>query len=93
MMGDYNIDIHNQDFYAPTGEVFDIMYSGAFIPLVTGPIWVTATLAKLIMMTSSNGNILRVTGLFCGEFTDDRWIPFTKASDAEFLCFLWSAPE
>ena len=24
------------------------------------------------MMTSSNGNIFRVTGLLCGEFTGDR---------------------
>ena len=38
-------------------------------------------------MTSSNGNIFRVTGLLCGEFTDDRWIPRTKASDAEHWCF------
>ena len=35
------------------------------------------------MMTSSNGNIFRVIGPFCGEFTGQRWIPFTKASDAE----------
>ena len=45
------------------------------------------------MMTSSNGNISRVTGLLCGEFTGDRWIPRTKASDTEFWCFLWSVPE
>ena len=44
-------------------------------------------------MTSSNGNILRVTGPLCGEFTGHRWIPLTKASDAELWCFLWSAPE
>ena len=75
-----------------------------------------------IMKTSSNGNILRVTGALWGnspvngEFPsqrpvtrDDvikcvtgplwrksigqRWIPLTKASesDAELLCFLWSA--
>ena len=43
------------------------------------------------MMTSSNGNIFRVTGLFCGEFTGHRWIPLTKASDAGLWCFLWSA--
>ena len=42
-------------------------------------------------MTSSNGNIFRVTGPLCGEFTGDRWIPLTKASDAELSCFLWSA--
>ena len=45
------------------------------------------------MMTSSNGNIFRVTGPLCVEFTGDRWIPRTKASDAELWCFIWSAPE
>ena len=44
------------------------------------------------MMTSSNGNMFRVTGHLCGEFTGPRWIPRTKASDAELWCFLWSAP-
>ena len=45
------------------------------------------------MMTSSNGNITRVTGHLCGEFTGHRWIPRTKDSDAELWWFLWSAPE
>ena len=45
------------------------------------------------MMTSSNGNIFRVTGHLCGELTGDRWILHRKASDAELWCFLWSAPE
>ena len=45
------------------------------------------------MMASSNGNIFHVTGTLCGEFTGDRWISRTKASDAELWCFLWSAPE
>ena len=44
------------------------------------------------MMTSSNGNIFRVTGPLCGEFTGNRWIPRTKASDAELWYFIWSAP-
>ena len=35
------------------------------------------------MMTSSNGNIFRVTDHLCGEFTGPRWIPHTKATDAE----------
>ena len=37
-------------------------------------------------------NIFRVTGPLCGKFTSHRWIPLIKASDAEFWCFLWSAP-
>ena len=45
------------------------------------------------MMTSSNRNIFRVTGHLCGEFTGQRWIPCTEASDAELWCFLWSASE
>ena len=45
------------------------------------------------MMSSSNGNILRVTGPLWGESTGHRWSPLIKASDAELWCFLWSAPE
>ena len=37
----------------------------------------------VFMMTSSNGNIFRVTGHLCGEFTGPRWITRTRASDAE----------
>ena len=44
------------------------------------------------IMTSSNGKFFRVTDHLCGEFTSPRWIPHTKASDAELWCFLWSAP-
>ena len=35
------------------------------------------------MMTSSDGNIFRVTGHLCGKFTGPRLIPLTKASDVE----------
>ena len=38
-------------------------------------------------------NIFRVTGPLWGESTGHRWIPPTKASDAELWCFLWCAPE
>ena len=51
------------------------------------------TFTWLCMMTSSNGNIFRVTGHLCGEFIGPRWIPHTKASDAELWCLLWSASE
>ena len=45
------------------------------------------------MMTSPNGNIFRVTGPLCGEFTGHQWIPLTKASNVELGCFVWSAPK
>ena len=34
-----------------------------------------------------------ITGPLCGEFTSHRWIPLTKASDAELWCLFWYAPE
>ena len=53
--------------------------------------WVEDAIVPLFhdMMTSSNGDIFRVTGLLCGEFTGLRWIPLTKASDAELWCFFF----
>ena len=39
------------------------------------------------------GNIFRVTGPLCGEFTGQRRIPRAEASDAEHWCFLWYVPE
>ena len=41
------------------------------------------------MMTLSNENVFRVTASLWGESNGHRWIPLTKASDAE----LWCAPE
>ena len=38
-----------------------------------------ARLMRNNVMTSSNGNIFRVTGLLCGGFTGLRWIPRTKS--------------
>ena len=42
---------------------------------------------KLFMITSSNGNIFRIfriTGLLCGEFTIDRWIPAQRPVTRSF---------
>ena len=50
---------------------------------ITRPQWI-----NLSMMTSSNGNIFRVTGHLCEEFTGHGWIPRKKASDAELWYFL-----
>ena len=39
------------------------------------------------MMTSSNGNIFRVTDLLCGEFTRHRWIPPQRPLTRSFDLF------
>ena len=55
------------------------------------PCYAPGLFRSIIMMTSSNGNIFRLTGHLCGDFIGHRWIPHTKASDAELWCFLSSA--
>ena len=77
--------------YSNTGmDYLSSASEGTWIPNVVPGEW---ALSFTPMMTSSNGNIFRVTGHLCGEFTGHRWILRTKASDAELWCFLWSAPE
>ena len=46
-----------------------------------------ATALVLVIMTSSNRYIFRVTGPLRWESTGHRWIPLTKVSDAELLMF------
>ena len=41
----------------------------------------------LLMMKSSNGNIFRVTGHLCEEFTDPRWIPAQRPVTRSFDVF------
>ena len=41
------------------------------------------------MITSSHGGVFRITDSLWGESTGHRWIPLTKASDAELWCFHW----
>ena len=44
-------------------------------------------LSRWIMMTSPNGNIFRVTGHLCGEFTGPRWIPTQRPVTRSFDVF------
>ena len=87
----------------PFDDVIVTKRCSYFAVLLMRDLWMmrlSATLNKVLwilissqyMMTSSNGNIFRVTGPLYVEFTGHRWIPHTKASDAELWCFLWSAP-
>ena len=43
-------------------------------------------------MTSSHGNIFRVTGHLCGEFTGPRWVPAQKPVTRSFDVFFYLRP-
>ena len=67
--------------YASLG-LNELIYSSGWS---NGMNWVTELES---MMTSSNGNIFRVTGPLCGQFTGHRWISLTKTCDAALEFFL-----
>ena len=77
---------HTYDAYCVSAATGDVI-----VRILFGRI--TKSYMALSMMTSSNGNIFRVIGHLCGELTGPRWIPRTKASDAELWCIFWSASE
>ena len=53
--------------------------------------YIRPILSPSFMMTSTNGNIFRVTGPLWGESTGHWWIPLTKACDAEiWYSLIWT---
>ena len=54
-----------------------LVYPDLLSSYLNVPLWhvVSEATWSFIMLTSSNGIILRLTGLLCGEFTGHRWIP------------------
>ena len=56
-------------------EVFNCLHNSYLQPSTDVEEVTTPVFLWQIMMTSSNGNIFRVTGPLCGEFTSHRWIP------------------
>ena len=69
---------------------YTVYWTTYFVHIVssTSAKWILCSpVTHICIMTSSNGNIFRVTGQMCGEFTGHRWISGTKASDAELWCY------
>ena len=89
-----------QAFYNGFGEsvisVLSWPWHGPLFTIKTPPLGIRIPIIILRrsygMMASSNGNIFRVTGHLCGEFTLDRWIPAQRPVTRSFDV-LWSASE
>ena len=70
MIANYKNDIATMVLSLPWGNVCNDMG-----PLLLTEIGQTNIEFRHAMNMSSNGNIFRVTGHLCGQFTGDRWIP------------------
>ena len=58
-------------------------YKANFLRPAILPVFQNYQHTGYLTMTPPNGNIFRVIGPLCGEFTGHRWIPLTKSSDVE----------
>ena len=63
------------------------VYFSCFMTPSVVDIQTTTIINLLYMMTSSNGNIFRVTGHLCREFTGPRWIPTQRPVTQSFDVF------
>ena len=70
--------------YLPLGDFMKSL-------VLRGMLLVSSALV-IIMMTSSNGKIFRVTGHLCGEFTGPRWIPAQRPVTRDFDVFFVLRP-
>ena len=87
--GDFKLLYHTVNiFWDSGGRWIELEVNQCVTTQRHGPVYFDGR-SEYFMMTSSNGNIFRVTGHLCGKFTGPRWISRTKASDAELWCFLW----
>ena len=65
-----------------------IRYSDGQYPLICGTTFIeNCHPGAWTMMMSSNGNIFRVTGHLCGEFTGTQWIPRYRPVTRSFDVF------
>ena len=83
--------------------MFLLFFLSEYVPIAQAPhptragfgsdLWLVRIIILFTsMMTSWNGSIFHITGPLCREFIGHRWIPLTKASDAELWCYPWSTP-
>ena len=84
-----DIDTSNKQFTIPYHGGVDIKMNINWIHTISWKSVLASWPVKHVTMTSSNGNIFRVTGPLCREFTGHRWIPLTNASYAELWCFFY----
>ena len=73
ILGDFNINLLNNDYHQPTGEFFYLMSSNSFLPLITRPTRVTANSATLIDNIFTNHfdcSLQSSEGIFVTDITD-----------------------
>ena len=79
--------------YRDVLKIFPFWRHWLLVVVTTGFLHESLLVSIGFMLTSTNRNIFRITGLCEGTPLVTCGSPHTKVSDAELWCCLWSAPE
>ena len=70
LMGDFNIDLLNEDVHTLTNEYLNIMSSHSLYPSITKPTRITSTSATLIHNIFTNSNSYQTSGIIVAYVSD-----------------------
>ena len=69
-MGDFNINLLNEDVHTPTNEFIDLMTSYSFYPSITKPTRITTKSATLIDNIFTNSHTKQTAGILVTDISD-----------------------
>ena len=70
IMGDFNINLLNEDVHAPTNDFINIMSSHSLYPSITKPTRITPNSATLIDNIFTNSNTYQTSGIIVADVSD-----------------------
>lgn len=70
IMGDFNINLMNEDIHAPTNEFIDTLASYSLYPSITKPTRITSVSATLIDNIFTNSHTEQTSGIILTDISD-----------------------
>ena len=72
ILGDFNLDLLKYNSHQPTSEIYDLMYSFSFLPVITKPTRITETSSTLIdnIFTNDLDISNHSSGILCTDISD-----------------------
>ena len=84
LMGDFNINLLNEDFHAPTNDFLNVLSSYSLYPSITKPTRITSKSATLIDNIFTNSRCKQTSGIIMTDLSDH--LPIFTFSELNFSC-------
>ena len=84
LMGDFNINLLNEDFHAPTNDFLNVLYSYSLYPSITKPTRITSKSSTLIDNIFTNSMSKQTSGIIMTDLSDH--LPIFSFTDLNVSC-------